>query len=1044
MRLPLRPSRLIHVLAPIVALSLASALAPPLPAQDTARDDFNFAAGLHDKGLHDRAVKAFQDFLKKWSGDGRVPKARFYLGQSLAELHQDAEALPCFLAYLETGDEALRSEAALRAGELLHRAGRAKDAVPHLRAVARSKAAPELVAAARHFLGEALVATGDADGGRKAWTELLEAAPKDRYAPFARSALGFLELKAGRAEPALEHFRAAAAAGAPPELASECRVMAGECLARLGRHDDAAAAFQDAIAKGAGAFEPQALAGLAPAHAAAGRAKEAVAAARTAASKHAADPRTAPGLIRTAAALHGHGKTREGLDVLGLVKDAKGQDAADLAYWRGILLAKSGDAAGSLDALRKAVADAPTAHRRFSLAQALSDAGKHEEAVPLFTQVRKEATDETLALEAGFGEAFSLNQTGKPAAAVPLLERIASHAKAPADLRLDAAFALAENLYALKEHAKARDAYGRVLEAGGAHVPEALYKRGWCAYLLKRWDDALRDFQALLEQHPKSPFEAEVKYLAGKCHEGAGRHAEARAAFEAAGRDGGDAKARARARLGAAAAALQAGDRIGALASARKAAQDADDPAVRAEALVIAGDILLADGKADEAADAYARALDQGGTGGAKAAGAGLGLAWARRAQGRQDDAAAAAAAVAAAAGDAKDAATLGEALHLQALAESGAGRPERAAAVLADFDRRCPGHARAAEARLLLGVSLAKAGKAAEAEPVLAGLAGRPEKTEVRAAALYEWGFCLDALKKPAERDRAFARLAQEHPDSNLAPDALFRLGESAYEAKRFGDAAGLYTLLAERPDAGDLLEKAVYKAGWCLRQSKKPAEAAVRFLAVAGHTESPLAAEAAYLAGEELEAVPEWQAAGDAFRLCAKQWPASKLAGDAELRAVLCQKELGDLDGVLRAAPAALERHGAEPRALRVRSALADALFEKKLWGRARSAYRLVVAGSEGEFGARAQHRLGLCHAEEGDDEKALDELLKVTILYAHEEWVAKSGVLAAELFLKRGEKDKARKLLQDVVKNQPRREEAKAAARKLAELDQGDNHR
>ena len=114
-----------------------------------------------------------------------------------------------------------------------------------------------------------------------------------------------------------------------------------------------------------------------------------------------------------------------------------------------------------------------------------------------------------------------------------------------------------------------------------------------------------------------------------------------------------------------------------------------------------------------------------------------------------------------------------------------------------------------------------------------------------------------------------------------------------------------------------------------------------------------------------------------------------------------------------------------------------LGDAFFALEKWGPARSAYRTVTADSEGPMAARAQYRIGLSHVRAGEVEDAINELLKVSILYTHREWAAKATLQSADLMAAEGKPGKALKLYEEVVERFPDRDESKAAARKARSI-------
>ena len=162
-------------------------------------------------------------------------------------------------------------------------------------------------------------------------------------------------------------------------------------------------------------------------------------------------------------------------------------------------------------------------------------------------------------------------------------------------------------------------------------------------------------------------------------------------------------------------------------------------------------------------------------------------------------------------------------------------------------------------------------------------------------------------------------------------------------------------------------------------------------------------------------------------------------ELARESRLRRVLCLRELGRWEAVVAEAPPALGGQGEGAWALRVRSALGDAFFARRAWDRCRAAYREVTR-SDGEYAARAQYRIGRSYEEAEDPDQAIDELLKVAILYGHQSWIARASLRAGDLLAASGQSEKARRLYSEVVKNHQGTTEARTAQDKLSAMQKG----
>jgi TolA-binding protein len=326
------------------------------------------------------------------------------------------------------------------------------------------------------------------------------------------------------------------------------------------------------------------------------------------------------------------------------------------------------------------------------------------------------------------------------------------------------------------------------------------------------------------------------------------------------------------------------------------------------------------------------------------------------------------------------------------------------------------------------MGIARARCNRYADAGTHLEQFLAGDKKSAGRDTAFYELAFVKGELKQAPERDRCLRMVVTEHSKSSLAADSAFRLGNSEYDAGNFAKALADYRFVIENAD-GDLLHKARYKAGWAQTQLKRPKDAGKLFDEVAA-TEHALAAESTYLAGQAYEEAGELAAATERFLQMTSNHSKHELAGDAACRVVILLGRQGQLDDVIRLAPKVLSRSEKEPRAVGASLALGHAYAAKKQWESARAAFRMVTKSSEGPMAAEAQFGIAQTYAHEGNRDRALDEFLRVSILYGHEDWVARATLASAQLLEEQGEKAKARRLYEDLARDHETKEEGKKA--------------
>ena len=1003
---------------PLVVVLLFASNA--FPQSESSNDDFAFAAGLHDRGLHERAVTAFESFLKRWPKDARAGKARFHLGQSHAALGQDEAALAQFEAYIATRESDLQSEAHLRAGELEHRLGRSEAAVKRLTRLLRRPDLGGLEEPSLYALAEASSASGDPKAAESAYRMLLTKYPEGSYAPSAHSALGFLLFAQGKVGEARTHFASAAKSSSEDEdLKLEARVLVAECALAEGNAQEAMD-LAKSLQQAPGKWAPEVALLRARALLELKQPEEAVKVFRQVAKQHGEAPTLRPTLLRAAADLERQGQPRLGVGLLEQVRSNTPVESQEVAYWKGKLLLAAGQVTESLEDLRSAAQTSP--RRKFGYGDALARAERHEEAAATFSELRR-AEDQDLRQEATFAEAFSRSRLGDGEQAVSLLRSL-SKEKLSSDLAQDVTFALAENLFGLKRYGEAALAYDRVAAvAGSPRAVPALHKRGWCAYLLKDWPALDVTFERLLSLDAGPEVQAEARYLLGKSYESRGLHEQAKEAFRKLSADASAAEFHGRSELGMAANLVRLGKEKEAEQAYRGILKGKQDAGTRAAASFGLGQLLLRTERPKEAIPVLSSLLKDHPEC-AEAKGGRLLRGWAYRSTKQFSEAAT----------DAEpllqdaDRRISAEALHLHGLALYELNDYTRAVPSLQRSLAMPESEGRQMETRLVLGLALARQKNHKAAAEHFLAIANHPASIEGQDTALYELAFGYEDQGNLPSRDQCLRRLVSEFGESTFGRDAAFRLGNTLYDQEKYEAALKDYLVAAQSTDAS-LAAKARYKAGWAERKRSRPADAAKHFDVVAASS-SELAAESLYLAAESYEEAKSFGDAHERFARMATQSPKHELAPDAACRAVLTQARLEANEEWVPAARQVLTTHGKAPRALDVALLLGHYHNTKKQWEPARAAFRRVLQGSEGEKAAEAQFGIGQAFLLEGNGDRAVDEFLRVSILYGHAPWVARATLAVAEIFSNQGDVSKARRLFLELQRDHAETPEGKRA--------------
>lgn len=100
---------------------------------------------------------------------------------------------------------------------------------------------------------------------------------------------------------------------------------------------------------------------------------------------------------------------------------------------------------------------------------------------------------------------------------------------------VDSLYWLGETLLKLREAPAARDTFSRVLQQfpTSPYAPFAQYSIAWSYWEAERWDEALTQFQAVVDRYPDDPLRVESQFRAGECLVRLGRPAEAAAVLTA-------------------------------------------------------------------------------------------------------------------------------------------------------------------------------------------------------------------------------------------------------------------------------------------------------------------------------------------------------------------------------------------------------------------------------------------------------------------------------------------------------------------------------
>jgi cellulose synthase operon protein C len=314
--------------------------------------------------------------------------------------------------------------------------------------------------------------------------------------------------------------------------------------------------------------------------------------------------------------------------------------------------------------------------------------------------------------------------------------------------------------------------------------------------------------------------------------------------------------------------------------------------------------------------------------------------------------------------------------------------------------------------------------------------------------AALYQWAWTMQELGKLDEAAAIFERLHKEHPQSHFWADATCRLAQRALDAKDFPAAAKLVDeALATKSDAGARPLAMLLRGQLAAAQGDWPATRAA-FEAVLrdypDHPRRPVAeywiAESYYREHNFAAAAAAWDRMTPRIREKPESWMAMVPLRRAQI--LVQQNRWAEAQVIAAAIEKDYPRFEQQYEADYL---LGLCFADQADFQSARRAFGKVIrsdAGAKTETAAMAQWRIGETYFHQKNYEAALEEYLKVKILYAYPAWQAAALLQAGKCRQRLGETQDAAKLYREVVTDYANTTFAKEAAELLAKLEKKRN--
>lgn len=541
-----------NLCAIILAVVATSVLADSLSFDERLQ----LANGLYARDMLTLAADEYRSLVESFPDNPKVGMVRFRMGESYRRLGKRSEAGKEFeYVFTKCPKSEFRFKAGFRSADLSRLAGEHKKAIIQYRKLVDSKPPKDIAASTLYFLGDSLLALGQASEATKAFERVTKEHGESDFSSFALLKLGQI-----RGQLTAEEEKQLSASEKKKRLVEALalyrRVVVDPSSERVG----AEALFQTAeLQFGRGAFA------------------ESATAYRKLLATYPKDQRSANATLRAAWAMHNAGLYAEALkyaqQAVSSASSASTELQAEWLYLKANCerqLMKTADAITTYSRLledhprsayaasaryEKAVTfykmgkfgDAIAAARQISLtgdikqdvywllAESHAATGQDNEAVQYYRLIAREFPKSDVAGEAMYRLAHHLRIKGQHKEAATYYAKVVD-GYATTELAPQSLFASAVCLTALKMHAEAARDWNRLIKNYPRHdlVEESLYQKAMGDIRLQRDDESLASLHQLIKAYPKSKFLADAHYWRGILYKEDGKFQAAEAEFRTA------------------------------------------------------------------------------------------------------------------------------------------------------------------------------------------------------------------------------------------------------------------------------------------------------------------------------------------------------------------------------------------------------------------------------------------------------------------------------------------------------------------------------
>ena len=1049
----------------ITALLIATLATSGFAQQDTAIDDYNFAAWLYNSGKYGLAIDAYRQFLENYAQHDKVAEARFGLAQAL--FHEGAfeeaasqyehllENKPDFAqrpevlfqlgqAYVarEALDQAIKTFEQLReqypdhylADWALARAGAGKLGIG-----AFESAADDLKTFTSIYVAKA--SRGKPSSALATMLSRLKEAEVDAGGAFTalveRSLfnLGLAHFNLDRYDQARTAFERFLSLYPDSPTAVETHFRVAQCLYQEAQYVKAAKRYAEVVTadnpfSASAAFER----GLALYKT--GRFNEASAAFTRMADAYPENEQAPKARLYAGTFLYEAQDYKSAIDHLRPLAATEGPEQAEAAYWLGMSLLKDGQAKAATRIFEAALEPHKDSDFAGDMLLGLADAhiamDAFTAAAQAFDDFSRRFKQHSQAPQALYSSAMALHRAADYEASD---SRCTALLKSDPDatLKAQALFLSAENRFMQKRYDAAMQRYEELLEQDGVPAErrtQARFRVAWIHRYAERFEQAIAALRKIDLADADQTVGPESVYLEAACLFDLTRYPDAIKAFDRYlampdhARFGDDAL------LKKAVAQRRSDNRKAAVRDFMLLIDAYPESELIPQARYQLAETYFDMGDFASASKQYQAVLQDTSAADLHSfAQFGVGLsAYSREAWPQ------AAAAFVQFAADYPDSELLPQARYRLGRSRMESEQWDEARTAFERMLTETPGHELTRAARMSIAACYQEEHKWKEAAETYARVASMDPKAADQPRVLYELAWSYQEANDPRAL-QTWEQLVQDYPKDGLASDGWFYLAEEAYRQAMAAHDAGsdgsdaAFALALERytevlKHTGDqrLADKALYRVGWCRWMMADYTAASEAFSSlVAEHPKSDLLPDALFQAAQAEVRLNHQAIAANRYR----QLVEDPRFDDFEFlpQARLGLAEIDILQGNHAAARTQLKSVLENTKDTAVMSQAtfleAKSYYDEQDLTQARDRFKAVTTQTRSALAAEAQFYIGQIHHAREDYKKALIAYLRVQALYgSYREWVAASLFECAKCHDQLGNTEEAHKARQSLL--------------------------